>query len=58
MKSAPFVLLLLGVAFIWLGLTGRLGTVLAAIFEPAKLEPVGNNGVHQAGTQSLTLGVY
>lgn len=58
MKSAPFILLLFGVMFIWLGLTGRLGAVLAAIFEPSKLEPAGNNGVHQAGTQTLVLGVY
>lgn len=57
MKGAPFILLLLGVAFIWLGLTGRLGAVLAAIFEPSKLEPAGQNGYH-AGTQTLTLGVY
>jgi hypothetical protein len=37
MKSTPFVLLLLGALLIWLGMTGRLGAVLAAIFEPTKL---------------------
>lgn len=41
MKNTPFILLILGIAFIWLGLTGRLGAVLAAIFEPSKLESVG-----------------
>lgn len=39
MKSgnAAFILLLSGVFLVWLGLTGRLGAVLAAIFEPSKL---------------------
>jgi hypothetical protein len=37
MKGTPFLLLLLGIAFIWLGLTGRLGAVLAAVFTPGKL---------------------
>lgn len=35
--NAAFLLLLLGIMFVWLGLTGRLGAVLAAIFEPSKL---------------------
>lgn len=38
MKNTPFILLILGVAFVWLGLTGRLGAVLAAIFEPQNLQ--------------------
>lgn len=44
MKNAPFILLLLGVSFIWLGLTGRLGAVLAAIFEPGNLAQTTGSG--------------
>lgn len=44
MKSAPFILLILGLAFIWLGLTGRLGAVLAAIFEPQSLTATTGGG--------------
>lgn len=35
--NAAFILLLMGIFLVWLGLTGRLGAVLAAIFEPSKL---------------------
>jgi hypothetical protein len=44
MKNTPFILLLLGVSFIWLGLTGRLGAVLAAIFEPKSLTQTTGGG--------------
>lgn len=44
MKNIPFLLLLLGIVFIWLGLTGRLGAVLAAIFEPGKLTATTSGG--------------
>lgn len=36
--NAAFILLVLGTFLVWLGLTGRLGAVLAAIFEPSKLQ--------------------
>lgn len=59
MKGTPFILLLFGVMFIWLGLTGRLGAVLAAIFEPTKLQSGSDTGYRApAGTNSLILGVY
>lgn len=48
MKNTPFILLLLGVMFIWLGLTGRLGAVLAAIFEPGKLVQGGDGSGYSA----------
>lgn len=44
MKNAPFILLFLGITFIWLGLTGRLGAVLAALFEPGALIANGGGG--------------
>lgn len=44
MKNTPFILLLLGISFIWLGLTGRLGAVLAAIFEPGNLAQTTGSG--------------
>lgn len=37
MKDAPLILLVIGAVFIWAGLTGRLGAVLAAIFEPERM---------------------
>lgn len=40
-KSAPVLFLVGGVLLIWLGVTGRLGVVLASIFTP---EEVGTNG--------------
>lgn len=47
MKNTPFILLFLGVMLVWLGLMGRFGVVLAAIFEPGKLVAGGNGtGVH------------
>lgn len=47
MKNTPFILLILGVAFVWLGLTGRLGAVLAAIFQPDRL--MDNGGAPSGG---------
>lgn len=44
MKNTPFLLLLLGLAFVWLGLTGRLGAMLAALFEPDVLTQTTGSG--------------
>lgn len=45
MGKTPFILLLFGLAIVWLGLTGRLGAVLAAIFEPTKLQPLSGSSL-------------
>jgi hypothetical protein len=37
MKDAPLILIILGVCLVWLGITGRLGAVLGAIFEPERM---------------------
>jgi hypothetical protein len=39
MKAAMF--LLLGLLFLWAGITGRLGITLAAIFTPSEVLPNG-----------------
>lgn len=38
MKDAPLLFILFGVALLWAGLTGRLGAVLGAVFEPSRME--------------------
>ena len=36
-----FAILVLGVLLIWVGVTGRLGLILAAIFTPSEVTPNG-----------------
>lgn len=37
MKNAPLLFFLIGIVLVWCGFTGRLGVVLAAIFEPERV---------------------
>jgi hypothetical protein len=56
MKGTPFILFLIGALLIWLGMTGRLGSVLAAIFEPTKLSQ--DNGVPAIGGAVMPIDPY
>lgn len=37
MKDAALIFTILAIVFIWTGLTGRLGAVLGAVFEPSRM---------------------
>lgn len=37
MDAAPILFILVGVLLVWLGITGRLGVFLAALFTPDKV---------------------
>lgn len=37
MKGSPILFFALGLILIWCGLTGRLGVVLGAVFEPGRV---------------------
>lgn len=36
-KASPILYLLIGLALIWIGATGRLGATLAALFRPQEV---------------------
>ena len=40
MKATPLILVVLGIILIWTGFNGTLGTLLASVFTPSKVELV------------------